>query len=106
MLLSKVSDFFSPDNREMGQDIFTGMLSKDITSENGVINISDIRIVNKVGGKYSQNTVSQAYSDVNTKQIGLIDGTIFAQPNQSFQVKFDNKDIVIRLKAMGQPSVS
>tara|TARA_R110000851_G_scaffold48370_20_gene117064 strand:+ start:7110 stop:8948 length:1839 start_codon:yes stop_codon:yes gene_type:complete len=105
-VIKKVGDFFSPDNREMGQDIFTGILSKDVTSENGVINISDIRIVNKVGGKYSQNTVSQAYSDVNTKQIGLIDGTIFAQPNQSFQVKFDNKDIIIRLKAMGQPSVS
>ena len=105
-VISKVSDFFSPDNREMGQDIFTGILSKDITSENGVINISDLRVFNKVGDRYSQNQVSQAYSDPSTKQIGLIDGTIFSQPNQSFQVKFDNKDIVIRLKAMGQPSVT
>jgi hypothetical protein len=105
-VISKVSDFFSPDNREMGQDIFTGILSKDITAENGVINISDLRVFNKVGDRYSQNQVSQAYSDPSTKQIGLIDGTIFSQPNQSFQVKFDNKDIVIRLKAMGQPSVT
>ena len=105
-VISKVSDFFSPDNREMGQDIFTGILSKDITSENGVINISDLRVFNKVGDRYSQNQVSQAYSDPSTKQIGLIDGTIFSQPNQSFQIKFDNKDIVIRLKGMGQPSVT
>ena len=90
----------------MGQDIFTGILSKDITSENGVINISDLRVFNKVGDRYSQNQVSQAYSDPSTKQIGLIDGTIFSQPNQSFQIKFDNKDIVIRLKGMGQPSVT
>ena len=105
-VISKVSDFFSPDNKEMGQDIFTGILSKDITSENGVINISDLRVFNKVGDRYSQNQVSQAYSDPSTKQIGLIDGTIFSQPNQSFQVKFENTDIVIRLKAMGQPSVT
>ena len=105
-VISKISDFFSPDNREMGQDIFTGILSKDITSENGVINISDLRVFNKVGDRYSQNQVSQAYSDPSTKQIGLIDGTIFSQPNQSFQIKFDNKDIVIRLKSMGQPSVT
>jgi len=105
-VISKVSEFFSPDNREMGQDIFTGILSKDITSENGVINISDLRVFNNVGGRYSQNQVSQAYSNTSTKQIGLIDGTIFSQPNQSFQVKFENKDIVIRLKSMGQPSVT
>jgi len=105
-VIDKVSSFFNPDNREMGQDIFTGEMVKDITNQPGVINLVELRLYNKVGGEYSQNTVSQPYKDPTTKEIALIDGTIFAQPNQSFQVKFTSKDIVIRVKSMAQPTIS
>lgn len=105
-VIDKVSSFFKPDNREMGQDIFTGEMVKDITNQPGVINLVELRLYNKVGGEYSQNTVSQPYKDSTTKEIALIDGTIFAQPNQSYQVKFPSKDIVVRVKSMAQPSIS
>jgi|TARA_R110002020_G_scaffold196775_3_gene397772 hypothetical protein len=105
-VIDKVSSFFNPDNREMGQDIFTGEMVKDVTNQPGVINLVELRLYNKVGGEYSQNTVSQPYKDQTTKEIALIDGTIFAQPNQSFQVKFTSKDIVIRVKSMAQPTIS
>jgi hypothetical protein len=59
-----------------------------------------------VGGRYSSNEVSQRYLDDNTKQIELIDGIIFSQPNQSFQIKFPNKDIVIRIKSTDQTRIS
>ena len=90
----------------MGQDLFTGELVKDIIQQPGVINIVDTRVINKVGGEYSQNTVSQPYSDSATKEIALIDGTIFSQPNQSYQIKFPTKDIVVRVKSMSQPAIS
>ena len=105
-VIDKVSSFFNADNREMGQDIFTGEMVKDITNQPGVINLVELRLYNKVGGEYSQNTVSQPYKDQATKEIALIDGTVFAQPNQSFQVKFSSKDIVIRVKSMAQPTIS
>ena len=33
-----------------------------------------------------------------TKKIGLTDNTIFAEPNQIYQVRFPSKDIVVRVK--------
>ena len=37
----------------------------------------------------------QRYIDSSTYQIELIDDTIFAEPNQTYQIKYQNKDINI-----------
>ena len=105
-IIDKTTTFFSPDNKEMGKDVFTGELTKDIVNQPGVINLVDLRLINKVGGDYSENTVSQPYKNASTKEIALIDGTLFAQPNQIFQVKLPNKDIAIRIKSLSQPSIT
>lgn len=105
-IIDKTTTFFSPDNKEMGKDVFTGELTKDIVNQPGVINLVDLRLINKVGGDYSENTVSQPYKNASTKEIALIDGTLFAQPNQIFQVKLPNKDIAIRIKTLSQPSIT
>ena len=57
-IIDKTTTFFSPDNKEMGKDVFTGELTKDIVNQPGVINLVDLRMFNKVGGDYSENTVS------------------------------------------------
>ena len=41
-VIDKVSSFFNADNREMGQDIFTGEMVKDITNQPGVINLVEL----------------------------------------------------------------
>jgi len=105
-IIDKTTTFFSPDNKEMGKDVFTGELTKDIVNQPGVINLVDIRLINNVGGEYSENTVSQPYKNPITKEIALIDGTLFAQPNQIFQVKLPNKDIAVRIKSLAQPSIT
>jgi len=105
-IINTVSDFFSPNNKEMGQDVYVGELVKVVSLQDGVTNLINLRIYNKVGGRYSSNEVSQRYLDDNTKQIELIDGIIFSQPNQSFQIKFPNKDIVIRIKSTDQTRIS
>ena len=38
------------------------------------------------------------YSNPLTKQIQLTDNTIFAEPNQIYQVRFPAKDITVRVK--------
>jgi len=72
----------------------------------GVINIIDIELYNELGGQYSDSQVSQPYSNSVTRQISLIDQTIFAQPNQTFQVRYPDKDIVVRLKNPDQTNIS
>lgn len=97
-IITIVSEYFNPENRQMGENVNISELRRLIQSENGVISLSDIQVFNKVGGQYSSSQTSQRYIDSTTHQIGLIDDTIFAEPNQTYQIKYPNKDINIRVK--------
>jgi hypothetical protein len=93
-----ISNYFSPSNREMGQNVYVSEIKKDIQNLNGVVTVAQIDVFNLVGGQYSSSQTSQRYSDSATKQIELIDETIFAEPSQTYQVRFPNKDISVRVK--------
>jgi hypothetical protein len=97
-IITIVSDYFEPTNRQMGENVNVSELKRLVQSENGVISVSDIQFFNQVGGQYSSSQTSQAYSDVQTRQIGLIDDTIFAEPSQTYQLRYPNKDINVRVK--------
>ena len=97
-VINIVSDYFDPTNRQMGENVNVSELRRLIQSENGVISLSDILFFNKVGGQYSSSQTSQRYSDSQTKQIELVDDTIFAEPKQTYQVRYPSKDINIRVK--------
>jgi hypothetical protein len=93
-----ISNYFSPSNREMGQNVYVSEIKKDIQNLNGVVTVAQIDVFNLVGGQYSSSQTSQRYSDSATKQIELIDETIFAEPSQTYQVRFPGKDISVRVK--------
>ena len=97
-IVNVVSDYFLPGNREMGQNVNVSEIRRLIQSQNGVITISEIKFFNKVGGQYSSSQTSQRYAAPSTKEIELIDDTIFAEPNQMYQIRFPSKDIVVSLK--------
>ena len=97
-IINLTSEFFSPSNRQMGENVNISELRKEIQNQNGVISLSDIKVFNKVGGQYSSSQTSQPYSDSGTRQIGLIDDTIFAEPSQTYQVRFPSNDINVRVK--------
>ena len=96
--INLVTTFMSPLTRQMGENINISELRRQIQNENGVISISDIKVFNRVGGQYSSSETSQRYSDSTTKQIELVDDTIFAQPSQTYQIRYPNKDITIKVK--------
>ena len=97
-IITIVSNYFEPTNRQMGENVNVSELKRLVQSENGVISVSDIQFFNQVGGQYSSSQTSQSYSDVQTRQIGLIDDTIFAEPSQTYQLRYPNKDINVRVK--------
>jgi hypothetical protein len=101
-----VENFMSPVNREMGQNVNISDIRRIIQSENGVIAISDISVFNNVGGQYSSSETSQRYIDSATRQIELIDDTIFAEPTQIYQVRFPGQDIRIRVKNLSTVNFS
>ena len=97
-IIDRVTTFFSPAVRGLGENIVLAELNRIIQDENGVLSVTDISIFNKVGGQYSSAQTSMPYSDDATKKISLVDNTIFAQPNQIYQIRFPTKDIVVRVK--------
>ena len=97
-VIDRVTTFFSPTVRGLGENILLSELSRIIQAENGVVSLTDISIYGKVGGQYSSAQTSMPYSDAATKKISLTDNTIFAEPNQIYQVRFPSKDIVVRVK--------
>jgi len=96
-IIDLITNYFSPLQRQMGENVYVSELRRQIQNENGVISISDMKFFNNVGGQYSSSQTSQAYSDVTTREIGLVADTIFAEPTQIYQVRYPNKDINVRV---------
>jgi hypothetical protein len=97
-IIDQVSNSMNPKNRELGQNVNVSDLRRLIQNTAGVVSLSEIKVFNKVGGQYSSSQTSQRYIDVTTKQIELVDDTIFAEPDQIYQIRYDNKDIKVSVK--------
>ena len=97
-IIDVVSEKMNPLFREMGQNVSVSEIRSDVQNVSGVMSVTDIAVFNKVGGQYSSSQTSQRYSNAATKQIQLVDDTIFAEPSQIYQIRFPNKDIKVRVK--------
>jgi hypothetical protein len=105
-IVDTVTNFMSPSVRNLGENVNVSELRRLIQSQNGVITLSNISVFNKVGGEYSSSQTSQRYVDSETKQIELIDDTIFAEPSQTYQVRYPNRDISVRVKNLSTVNFS
>lgn len=97
-IIDTIASYMTPLGRELGQNVIVSEIRKIVQELRGVVSVSDIKAFNMVGGKYSSSQTSQAYQDVATKEIRLIDDTIFAQPTEFYQIRYDNTDIGVRVK--------
>ena len=97
-VIDKIASYFNPQTRELGQDVYLSEVRSIIQNTNGVLTVASIDVFNEVGGQYSSAETSMEYSNPETKQIGPVDDTIFAQPNQVYQVRFPSKDIRVSVK--------
>ena len=97
-IITIVSNFLDINNHEMNQDIFLGRLQKEILTANGVINIIDIKVFNKVGGQYSNNTIAQPISNTTTGEISIENNTIHSTQDSMFEIKYPEKDIKVLLR--------
>jgi hypothetical protein len=97
-IVNTVSNYFQPTNIEMGQNVYVSEIKRNLQNINGVISVADMKVFNLVGGQYSSSQTSQKYAVSSTRQIDLVDETIFAEPNQIYQIRYAGKDIVVRVK--------
>lgn len=97
-IITIVKNYFDVNNYEMNTDIFLGQLESKILEANGVINIIDIKVYNRVGGQYSNNTVSQSIANTGTGEIRLVNNTIYSTTDSMFEIKYPDKDIRVFLR--------
>lgn len=105
-IVNRVADYFNPQVRELGQNVFISELKSIVQNLTGVITVTEMIFQNKVGGQYSSAETSMSYLDVEQKIIRSVDDTLFAQPNQVYQVRFPQKDIKVRVKNFQNVSFS
>jgi hypothetical protein len=97
-IINQVSNYMTPGNRDMGQNVNISDVRRLIQNTAGVISLSNLQVFNLVGGQYSTSETSQAYINKTTREIRLIDDNIYAEPSQVYQIRFDNKDIRVYVK--------
>lgn len=105
-VINIIAAFFDPRTRQLGQNVNISELKSNIQRENGVVSLVNIEFINKVGGRYSSSQTSQQYENEETKQIKVIDETLFAEPNQIYQVRFPQSDITIQVKNLSNTNFS
>lgn len=97
-VINQVANYMAPENRDLGQNVNVSDVRRLIQNTAGVLTLADLKVFNLVGGQYSTSETSQRYIDRVTRQIQLVDDTIYAEPTQVYQVRFDNKDIKVFVK--------
>lgn len=97
-IITLVRNYLDISTHEMNEDVFLGRLQQTILEANGVINVIDIKVYNKVGGQYSSNTIAQAISNTTTGQIQIQNNTIYSTQDSMFEIKYPEKDIKVLLR--------
>jgi hypothetical protein len=98
-VISTINDYMDINKFDMGENIYLSNLLEAINNVGGVLNVIDLRVYNKVGGKYSVNEISQPYIDNESRQIDISqEYALFGEPTTLFEVKYPTTDIVCRVK--------
>jgi hypothetical protein len=101
-IISQVTSYMDVNKFDMGDNIYLAELMETINNVKGVLNVIDMRIFNKFGdGKYSMNEIAQPYLDTETREVDLLGQfTLFGESTTMFEVKYPNKDILVRVKTI------
>ena len=99
-VVNTITEYLNINKWDMGDNIYLSQMVENINNVAGVLNVTDLRVFNKVNenGKYSLNEIAQPYIDEDTRQIDLLGKyTLFGSPNSMFEVKYPSKDIKVTI---------
>lgn len=99
-----IQEFMDVDNWEMNENIYISQITDQLREVPGVINVVDIRFYNMESGGYSDTVHFQATGNRLLLPTGgfrteifYIDNTILGTPISMFEVKFPDRDILVRV---------
>ncbi|MFW6219278.1 MAG: hypothetical protein ACOC33_00290 [bacterium] len=97
-VIQTIIDYFDINKFQINQDVFMNNLLDQINGVDGVINIIDFKVFNKVNGQYSLNEIEMPYLPNTSRQIELINNTLYSSKDSIFEIKFPSKDIRLFLR--------
>ena len=115
-VIELVTEYMDVRNHLMGEEYFLGDLEKEISKLDGVKNLIELRVYNKVGTEngYSDDETTQELIDINDccydeysesdtnfdRRIDLkaSDKILFTDANSLIEVKYPNRDIRINVR--------
>lgn len=116
-VINKISSYFDVNNHIMGEDIFVGDLEKEITLEDGVLNLISLRVYKIWNGGYSPDECPLptkvegsgcdsvgdsvfSIQDARVEEIDLdaTDKTLYSDFNSMFEIKQNSTDIQVRVR--------
>ena len=111
-IIDTINSYMDIRKHLMGEDIFIGDLQKEISKIDGVINLVSLKVYNKVGEGYSENTITQTlvgkHSCNNDEDEVILDNEIdltksdymlYSDANSMFEIKYMNRDITVEVKS-------
>lgn len=107
LIIGKVRDYFDINKRNMGDDLYTGDLKKEISKLDGVANLIDLRVYNETSDGYSSTQTNQELyiaGDCNRQQdekvpgryridLEASDGIIYSDGDTMLEIKHPEKDV-------------
>jgi hypothetical protein len=111
--INSLKRYFDVEQWQMNQNIYISQITDFLRDIPGIINVVDIRTFNMEGGGYSSTRHSQANfnrtQDPNTggfrTQMQYVDYAIFGTPISMFEIKYPEKDIMIRTASGSENTV-
>jgi hypothetical protein len=103
--IDTIADFMDVDKWQMKQSLFLSQIVDELREIPGVVNVVDLRVYNVTGGLYSTTTHIQAIGESQIIQnngeiksrLLPISNAIEGDPISMFEVKFPEKDILVRV---------
>lgn len=93
--VQQITSYFSTQNY-FGNNIYLSDLIESLNNIANVLNVTQIKIFNKVGGNYSLNQTTMPFADSITKEIDLSQHqTLFVEYDEIYEIKFPDMDIKI-----------
>lgn len=99
-VISKINTKFKEVSRDLGEQLYLADIQKVITNTTGVLGVTSLSVNNKVGGDYSANEIRQSYTDTTKKTIDTSEGIVYVDQSEILQIRFPEKDIVVRAQVL------
>lgn len=100
--IRELEEYFKVENWQMAQTIYLGQLYELLREVQGVVNVSNISLINKYGGDYSSDVLPEAMlegaivSNTGSNVIRPVNNAVKCSVTSMFEVKHAVRDIVGR----------